>query len=71
MHESRDLLFGGAGLPSWHHDLQAAPCSSSCAATASAEDLAALRGYIRDVRPVLVGVDGGADALLDEGYAQI
>ena len=32
------------------------------------DDLAALRAYIRDVRPVLVGVDGGADALLDAGY---
>jgi len=33
------------------------------------DDLAALRrgGYIGEVRPVLVGVDGGADALLDLG----
>ena len=30
-------------------------------------DLAALRGYISDMRPVLVGVDGGADALLEVG----
>ena len=30
-------------------------------------DLAALRGYISDMRPVLVGVDGGADALLEAG----
>ena len=30
-------------------------------------DLQALRAYIRDVRPVLVGVDGGADAILEEG----
>jgi uncharacterized membrane-anchored protein len=28
-------------------------------------DLAALRAYISDMRPVLVGVDGGADALLE------
>jgi uncharacterized membrane-anchored protein len=31
------------------------------------KDLRALRAYIRDVRPVLVGVDGGADAILEEG----
>ncbi|HEY3139614.1 MAG TPA: putative cytokinetic ring protein SteA [Acidimicrobiales bacterium] len=33
------------------------------------EDLALLRqsGYLKDVRPVLVGVDGGADALLEIG----
>ena len=30
-------------------------------------DLKSLRAYIRDVRPVLVGVDGGADAILEEG----
>ena len=30
-------------------------------------DLRALNVYIRDVRPVLVGVDGGADALLEAG----
>jgi len=30
-------------------------------------DLAALRPYIREYQPVLIGVDGGADALLDHG----
>ncbi len=32
------------------------------------EDLRVLRSYIREFRPVLVGVDGGADALLDAGH---
>jgi uncharacterized membrane-anchored protein len=34
------------------------------------EDLEALRriGYIKDLRPVLIAVDGGADALLENGY---
>lgn len=32
------------------------------------EDLKALRAYIREFRPVMVAVDGGADALLDAGY---
>jgi len=31
-------------------------------------DLAIVRPYVRDFRPVLVGVDGGADALLEEGW---
>ncbi len=31
-------------------------------------DLAALKGYLREYRPVLIGVDGGADALLDHGF---
>lgn len=32
------------------------------------QDLKALRPYIREARPVLVAVDGGADALLEMGY---
>ena len=31
-------------------------------------DLRIVRGYIRDFKPVLVGVDGGADALREAGY---
>jgi len=31
-------------------------------------DLRALDGYIREVRPVLVGVDGGADAIIEAGH---
>ncbi|HWH55758.1 MAG TPA: putative cytokinetic ring protein SteA [Gaiellaceae bacterium] len=31
-------------------------------------DLAIVRPYVRDFKPVLVGVDGGADALLEAGY---
>ena len=32
------------------------------------EDLVTLRPYIREYRPVLIGVDGGADAILDAGW---
>lgn len=32
------------------------------------EDLRSLRPYIREYKPVLIGVDGGADAILEEGY---
>ncbi|MGE5508952.1 MAG: putative cytokinetic ring protein SteA [Chitinophagales bacterium] len=32
------------------------------------EDLAAIRGYIEEMHPVLIGVDGGADALLENGF---
>ncbi|NUP68538.1 MAG: hypothetical protein HOV96_23305 [Nonomuraea sp.] len=32
------------------------------------EDIATLRPYIREYRPILIGVDGGADALLEAGY---
>jgi len=33
------------------------------------EDLAIIRSYIRDVKPVLIGVDGGADALIEIGLS--
>lgn len=32
------------------------------------EDLSAIKSYVDEVRPVLIGVDGGADALLEFGY---
>lgn len=32
------------------------------------EDLAIIRAYIRDMKPVLIGVDGGADALVEMGF---
>ncbi|WP_197035432.1 putative cytokinetic ring protein SteA [Paenibacillus sp. UNC451MF] len=32
------------------------------------QDLAALKDYIRRYKPVLIGVDGGADALLEQGH---
>ena len=31
-------------------------------------DLAALRAYIREVRPVMIGVDGGADVIIEAGH---
>lgn len=32
------------------------------------EDLIAIKSYIDEVKPVIIGVDGGADALLEFGY---
>jgi uncharacterized membrane-anchored protein len=69
MREERDLLFGGAGLPELSQPLAGRHVLVVVRGYGYREDLAALRAYIRDVRPVLVGVDGGADALLDAGYA--
>ena len=68
MRVERDLLFGGAGLPELRHSLAGRHVLVVVRGYGYREDLAALRSYIRDVKPVLVGVDGGADALLDAGY---
>lgn len=32
------------------------------------EDLKTIRPYILEIKPILIGVDGGADALLENGY---
>ena len=64
----RDLLFGGAGLPTLDHDLGGRSVLVVVRGYNYKEDLAVLRPYIRDVHPVLVGVDGGADALIEAGY---
>ncbi len=69
MQEERDLLFGGSGLPELRVQMQGRPALVVVRGTGYRQDLAALRAYIREQRPVLVGVDGGADALLDEGYS--
>ena len=68
MARERDLLFGGAGLPELDHPLTGRHALVVVRGYHFKEDLATLRAYIRDVRPVLVGVDGGADALMEEGY---
>jgi len=68
MARERDLLFGGTGLPEIDHDLSSQHVLVVVRGYSYKQDLAALKPYIREVKPVLVGVDGGADALLEEGY---
>ena len=68
MQRERDLLFGGSGLPKLDHELSRRPALVVVRGYNYKEDLAALGPYIRDVHPVLLGVDGGADALIEAGY---
>jgi uncharacterized membrane-anchored protein len=68
MVRERDLLFGGTGMPELEHSMAGRHVLVVVRGYHYKEDLAALRPYIREVRPVLIGVDGGADALLEEGY---
>ena len=68
MGREMDLLFSGAGLPDLDHDLGGRHVLVVVRGYNYKQDLAALRPYIREVRPVLIGVDGGADALREEGY---
>ena len=68
MVRERDLLFSGAGLPAVEQEISGRHVLVVVRGSNHKEDLAALRPYIREVRPLLIGVDGGADALREEGY---
>jgi uncharacterized membrane-anchored protein len=68
MARERDVLFGGSGIPSLDRDVDGRHVLVVVRGYHYKEDLAALRPYIREIRPVLMGVDGGADALIEEGY---
>ena len=64
----RDLLIDGVGVPEISTAMDGRHVLIVVRGYHYKEDLAALRPYIREYRPVLVGVDGGADALLEAGY---
>jgi uncharacterized membrane-anchored protein len=68
MLEERDLLAGRIALPRFDTDFRDRPALIVVRGVDHKHDIKALRPYIRDLKPVLVGVDGGADALLQEGF---
>jgi uncharacterized membrane-anchored protein len=68
MLEERELLAGKLELPAFKTDFRDRPALVVVRGVDHSKDLRALRPYIRDVRPALIGVDGGANALLEEGF---
>ncbi|WP_066936773.1 putative cytokinetic ring protein SteA [Microtetraspora fusca] len=64
----RDLLIDGIGVPEVRTVMEGRHVLIVVRGYHYKEDLATLRPYIREYRPVLIGVDGGADALLEAGY---
>jgi uncharacterized membrane-anchored protein len=66
--EERDLLLDGVGIPDIATRLEGRQVLIVVRGYHYREDIAALRPYIREYRPVMIGVDGGADALLEAGY---
>jgi uncharacterized membrane-anchored protein len=65
--QERDLLSGRIELPETRTSFRDRHVLIAVRGTTHRRDLQALRGYIADVRPLLVGVDGGADAILEAG----
>ncbi|MCA1710452.1 MAG: hypothetical protein LC789_01960 [Actinobacteria bacterium] len=66
--KERALLLDGVGVPNVRTDFVGRHVLVVVRGYDYREDLAVLRPYIREYRPVLVGVDGGADALREAGY---
>jgi uncharacterized membrane-anchored protein len=64
----RALLLDGVGVPDINTGLDGRHVLIVVRGYDYREDLVALRHYIREYRPILVGVDGGADALVEAGY---
>jgi uncharacterized membrane-anchored protein len=67
LRRERDLLLDGVGVPDIRTRLEGRHALVVVRGYDYRQDLATLRHYIREFRPVLVAVDGGADALLEEG----
>ncbi|MFI6603123.1 putative cytokinetic ring protein SteA [Nonomuraea sp. NPDC050536] len=62
------LLIDGVGVPEIRTPMEGRHVLIVVRGYHYKEDIATLRPYIREYRPVLIGVDGGADALIEAGY---
>ncbi|HVS67470.1 MAG TPA: putative cytokinetic ring protein SteA [Mycobacteriales bacterium] len=67
LRRERDLLLDGIGVPDLRTSFDGRHVLVVVRGYHYKEDLIALRHYVREYKPLLIGVDGGADALLEEG----
>jgi uncharacterized membrane-anchored protein len=68
LRREQDLLLHGEGIPSLRTLVAGRPVVVVVRGYDYREDLRRLRRFIKEQAPVLVGVDAGADALLDAGH---
>lgn len=66
--KEKELILGSLDLPPVRTKFEGRPVVIVVRGLNYREDLSTIKPYIDDVHPVLVGVDGGADALLEFGY---
>jgi uncharacterized membrane-anchored protein len=66
--DERELLAGRIDLPEFTTQFRDRVALVVVRGVDHQKDLRILRPYLRDVKPVLVAVDGGADALLSDGF---
>jgi uncharacterized membrane-anchored protein len=63
----RDLLIDGVGIPAVKTKIAGRHVVVALRGHGHERDLKKLKPYIREYKPLLIGVDGGADALIDAG----
>jgi uncharacterized membrane-anchored protein len=68
MRRERQLLFDTPALPELKVNMRDRPAIVVVRGADYRSDLATLGEYIRETRPVVIAVDGGADALRDQGH---
>lgn len=68
MRGERDLLLNGVGMPDIRTRMSGKHVLVVVRGYSYKEDLQALKPYIREYKPVIIGVDGGADAVLEAGF---
>lgn len=67
LEKEKDLLTEGVGLPEIRTPIEGRHVMVVVRGYDYMEDLRTLRPYVREMKPVLVGVDGGADAIMQAG----
>src|SRR3954471_6790592 len=67
LRRERDLLLDGVGVPDLRTTIEGRHALVVVRGYHYREDLQTLRSYVREYRPVVIGVDGGADAVLEAG----
>lgn len=66
--KEQDLILDGIGMPEVKTKFAGRHALIVVRGYRYKEDLASLRPYIREYKPIMIGVDGGADAILEAGY---
>lgn len=68
LRRERDLLLDGVGIPAISTKIAGRQVLIVVRGYHYREDLQTLRSYIKEFRPILIGVDGGADAIIEAGW---
>ncbi|MFP7696208.1 putative cytokinetic ring protein SteA [Trueperella sp. LYQ143] len=68
LEREQGLILDGSGMPDVSTRFEGRHALVVVRGYRYKEDLDTLRPYIREYRPLMIGVDGGADAILEAGY---